>query len=64
MNSRYQFEELYLHWGPSSSEGGSEHSLDKAFFPAELQLLGFNSILYREAIQLAKVKEYYKKEPF
>ena len=48
---RYQFEELYFHWGPSSAasggETGSEHSLDEAFFPGELQMLGFNSVLYR-----------------
>ena len=48
---RYQFEELYFHWGPSTKGGaaptGSEHSVDGAFFPAELQMLGFNSVLYR-----------------
>ena len=48
---RYQFEELYFHWGPSTEGGtaptGSEHSVDGAFFPAELQMLGFNSVLYR-----------------
>ena len=48
---RYQFEELYFHWGPSAEGGtaptGSEHSVDGAFFPAELQMLGFNSVLYR-----------------
>ena len=47
LTNRYQFEELYFHWGPSESGTGSEHSLDKAFFPAELQMLGFNSVLYR-----------------
>ena len=53
---RYRFEELFLHWGTEAddgggnslssdmygSSGGSEHSIDKYFFPAEIQLYGFN----------------------
>ena len=43
---RYIFEELYLHWGDEDSTGGSEHSIDKYFFPAEAQLVAYNMDLY------------------
>jgi hypothetical protein len=35
--SRYQFEELILHWG-NEGEGGSEHSVNGHFYPAEIQV--------------------------
>jgi hypothetical protein len=44
---RFQFEQLFFHWGRSGSATGSEHSLDKSFFPAELQMFGFNAHLFR-----------------
>ena len=52
---RYQFEQLFLHWGaapdsPDSQQrgrGGSEHSIDGYFFPAEIQIFGFNTDLFR-----------------
>ena len=34
---RYQFEEMILHWG-NEGEGGSEHSINGNFFPAEIQV--------------------------
>jgi len=34
---RYQFEEMILHWG-NEGEGGSEHSINGHFFPAEIQV--------------------------
>ncbi|XP_021954193.2 carbonic anhydrase-related protein 10 [Folsomia candida] len=42
---RYQFEELYVHYGPEDVVG-SEHMIQGISFPAELQLYGFNVELY------------------
>ncbi|ODN00232.1 Carbonic anhydrase-related protein 10 [Orchesella cincta] len=42
---RYQFEELYIHYGPEDVVG-SEHLIQGISFPAELQLYGFNVELY------------------
>ena len=47
LSFRYQFEELFFHWGLDSGDrGGSEHSIGGQAFPAEIQLYGFNSQLY------------------
>eukprot|EP00095_Tigriopus_kingsejongensis_P005717 maker-scaffold459_size165548-snap-gene-0.26 protein:Tk05717 transcript:maker-scaffold459_size165548-snap-gene-0.26-mRNA-1 annotation:"carbonic anhydrase" len=48
----YQFEEIYFHWGSGedpeqAGHEGSEHAIDGYFFPAELQIFGFNSILFK-----------------
>ena len=57
---RYQFEEMFLHWSPepsrsaSRASAGSEHSINGHFFPAEIQLYGFNAHLFNnlsEAMQ-------------
>lgn len=55
----YQFEEIYFHWGSgddSSNSGlpGSEHSIDGYFFPAEIQIFGFNSILFKNVSEALK----------
>ncbi|CAG7717195.1 unnamed protein product [Allacma fusca] len=42
---RYQFEELYIRFGPEDVVG-SEHLIQGIAFPAELQLYGFNVELY------------------
>jgi len=42
---RYQFEEIYFHWG-EPGRPGSEHTVDRQAFPAELQIFGFNAELY------------------
>ena len=39
----YVFHEAHFHWG-SSDWKGSEHSLGGKLFPAELQLLGYNTV--------------------
>lgn len=52
LSYRYQFEEMYLHWSPDSRTSsratlyGSEHSVNGHFFPAEIQLYGFNAHLF------------------
>ena len=52
---RYRFTELYLHWGetPLAPHGyhdatklGSEHMINGKFFPAEIQLIGYNSEIF------------------
>ncbi|KAF4523272.1 hypothetical protein B566_EDAN006895 [Ephemera danica] len=43
---RYQFEEIYVHYGTENHQG-SEHRVHGYAFPAELQLYGFNAELYR-----------------
>ena len=43
---KYQFEQMFLHWGGGTGGGGSEHSVSQRSFPAELQLYGYNSQLY------------------
>merc|ERR1711936_1328605 len=49
LSYRYQFEQMYLHWGSKNehdngvgSASGSEHAINGHFFPAEIQLYGFN----------------------
>ncbi|XP_059485207.1 carbonic anhydrase-related protein 10-like isoform X2 [Neocloeon triangulifer] len=45
LSYKYQFQELHLHWGLHDGSG-SEHWVSGSPFPAEIQLLGFNSQLY------------------
>uniref|UniRef100_T1JF35 Alpha-carbonic anhydrase domain-containing protein n=1 Tax=Strigamia maritima TaxID=126957 RepID=T1JF35_STRMM len=54
LSYRYQFEELHIHYG-TRDDHGSEHTLNGYSFPAEVQLFGFNSDLYRN-ISEAKYK--------
>lgn len=42
---KYQFQEMFFHWGEKGG-AGSEHTVAHHSFPAELQLYGFNSQLY------------------
>jgi len=42
---KYQFQEMFFHWGQKGGDG-SEHTVAHHAFPAELQLYGFNSQLY------------------
>lgn len=42
---RYQFEEIYIHYGTENRQG-SEHQIYGYTFPAEIQLYGFNKELY------------------
>ncbi|XP_049938424.1 carbonic anhydrase-related protein 10-like isoform X2 [Schistocerca serialis cubense] len=42
---RYQFEEMYFHYGTNNSHG-SEHRIHGYSFPGEIQLYGFNADLY------------------
>jgi carbonic anhydrase len=42
---RYQFEEIYIHYGTENHQG-SEHHIHGYSFPAEIQLYGFNAELY------------------
>lgn len=42
---RYQFEEIYIHYG-IENRLGSEHQIYGYTFPAEIQLYGFNKELY------------------
>ncbi|KAG5878041.1 hypothetical protein JTB14_015698 [Gonioctena quinquepunctata] len=42
---RYQFEEIYIHYG-IDNRGGSEHQIQGYSFPSEIQLYGFNKELY------------------
>ncbi|XP_063912662.1 carbonic anhydrase-related protein 10 isoform X2 [Zophobas morio] len=43
---RYQFEEIYIHYGVENQQGGSEHHIHGYSFPAEIQFYGFNKQLY------------------
>ncbi|XP_076041413.1 carbonic anhydrase-related protein A [Oratosquilla oratoria] len=43
---KYRFEELYMHFGLENNQG-SEHQINGITFPAEIQLYGYNSELYR-----------------
>ena len=47
---RYQFEEMFFHWSSAklrrSTAEGSEHAINGHFFPAEIQLYGFNAHLF------------------
>lgn len=47
---RYEFQEMYLHWGQDGLSG-SEHSVGQRFFPGELQILAFNADLYKNLSQ-------------
>ncbi|KAL7031339.1 hypothetical protein ACKWTF_006966 [Chironomus riparius] len=42
---RYQFEEIYIHYGTENNQG-SEHQIHGYAFPGEIQLYGFNKELY------------------
>lgn len=42
---RYQFEEIYIHYG-SDNHKGSEHHIQGYSFPVEIQFYGFNKDLY------------------
>lgn len=42
---RYQFEEIYIHYGIENQQG-SEHHIHGYSFPGEIQLYGFNKELY------------------
>ncbi|GLV35498.1 Carbonic anhydrase-related protein A [Carabus blaptoides fortunei] len=42
---RYQFEEIYIHYGTDNHQG-SEHQIHGYAFPGEIQLYGFNKELY------------------
>ncbi|GIY99525.1 carbonic anhydrase-related protein 10 [Caerostris extrusa] len=45
LSYKYRFEEIHLHYGRTDDKG-SEHTLSGYAFPAELQILGYNSDLY------------------
>ncbi|XP_063366412.1 carbonic anhydrase-related protein 10-like [Cydia amplana] len=45
LSYRYQFEEIYFHYGLEDNRG-SEHQIDHHTFPGEIQLYGFNKELY------------------
>ena len=51
---KYQFQQLFFHWGVQGG-GGSEHTVNHHSFPAEIQLYGFNSQLYSN---LTQAQEY------
>ncbi|RWS07471.1 carbonic anhydrase-related protein 10-like protein, partial [Dinothrombium tinctorium] len=42
----YTFHSIYMHFGRTDS-AGSEHHIAKSPFPAELQIIGYNSDLYQ-----------------
>ncbi|XP_044735787.1 carbonic anhydrase-related protein 10 [Chrysoperla carnea] len=42
---RYQFEEIYIHYGTENNHG-SEHQIQGYRFPGEIQIYGFNKELY------------------
>uniref|UniRef100_A0A914XGS5 Alpha-carbonic anhydrase domain-containing protein n=2 Tax=Plectus sambesii TaxID=2011161 RepID=A0A914XGS5_9BILA len=44
---RYRLHHILLHFGKAPEKQGSEHTIDGVRFPAEIQLLGYNSDLYR-----------------
>ncbi|XP_071522016.1 carbonic anhydrase-related protein 10 isoform X2 [Panulirus ornatus] len=43
---KYRFEDLYIHFGAANDQG-SEHQINGATFPAEIQMYGYNADLYR-----------------
>lgn len=43
----YRFEALYLRFGVDSSNAGSEHQINSHSYAAELQIMAFNSVLYK-----------------
>uniref|UniRef100_A0A336MUV0 CSON007087 protein n=1 Tax=Culicoides sonorensis TaxID=179676 RepID=A0A336MUV0_CULSO len=45
LDYRYQFEEIYIHYGTDDGQG-SEHHVNGYSFPGEIQLYGFNKELY------------------
>ncbi|XP_013790300.2 putative carbonic anhydrase-like protein 2, partial [Limulus polyphemus] len=45
LSYKYRVNEVHLHFG-SSEKAGSEHTVAGQTFPAEVQILGFNSDLY------------------
>ncbi|CAK5090448.1 unnamed protein product [Meloidogyne enterolobii] len=48
----YQFQQLLFHFGDiKKGEVGSEHTINRVRFPAEIQLLAFNSDLYENFTQ-------------
>jgi len=51
---KYQFQEMYFHWGESDTSG-SEHTVNHQHFPAEIQIYGFNIQLYPN---LTTAREY------
>jgi len=51
---KYQFQEIYFHWG-DTDKSGSEHTVNHKQFAAEIQIYGFNSQLYTN---LSVAKEY------
>ncbi|XP_071452823.1 carbonic anhydrase-related protein 10 [Hetaerina americana] len=46
LSYRYQFHEIHVHFG-LRDDAGSEHTVNGYAFPAEIQIFGFNSQLYR-----------------
>ena len=46
---------MFLHWGSKDESGegalGSEHAINGHFFPAEIQLYGFNADLFHNLSQ-------------
>ncbi|XP_046395277.1 carbonic anhydrase-related protein 10-like [Ischnura elegans] len=46
LSYRYQFHEIHVHFG-LRDDAGSEHTVNGYAFPAEIQIYGFNSQLYR-----------------
>ncbi|XP_023322037.1 putative carbonic anhydrase-like protein 1 [Eurytemora carolleeae] len=42
---KYQFQEMYFHWG-EPGRPGAEHTVNHQQFPAEIQIYGFNTQLY------------------
>ncbi|XP_076318790.1 carbonic anhydrase-related protein 10-like [Tachypleus tridentatus] len=56
LSYKYRFHEIHIHYGKVDSRG-SEHSISGYAFPAELQMIGYNSDLYpnmTEALRLHK----------
>ncbi|XP_053201309.1 carbonic anhydrase-related protein 10-like [Panonychus citri] len=49
----YSFDSLYIHFGRTDSVG-SEHRIDGIPFPAELQIIGYNSDLYRNSSEASR----------
>ncbi|RWS10676.1 putative carbonic anhydrase-like protein 2, partial [Dinothrombium tinctorium] len=49
----YTFDSIQLHYGRTDSSG-SEHTLDGISFPAELQIIGYNSDLYRNTSEASR----------
>ena len=51
---KYQFQQMFFHWGVNGGPG-SEHTVNRHSFPAEIQLYGINSQLYS---YLTEAQEY------